>query len=325
MSRLSDVLVRGVDQVFTAEFPALDAGGMAVVAKHAQRLRPWFTACNATDNPAAHAHASNVATAIAMRQHGLEPIMQIVCRDKNRLAIQADMVGAALHGVENLCLLTGDDVTAGDEPEAKRVFDLDGPQAIAVADTLTRGTYLSGRALQPPPVLFPGAVENPGAPPFDHRIERVAKKAGAGARFLQLQICFHPDRLAGFCRGVAAAALVGHAPGTVSLLPTIVLVKGARALRYMHEKVPGIDVPEDTMRRVSAAADQAEAAYQLTLELAREALALPGVRGLHVTDFRHDDSVERLMRDLGRIPAAHPEESDAYRPAVGVQDRHDRP
>ena len=118
-------------------------------------------AVNATDNTAAHAHASNVASAIAMKIHGIEPIMQVVCRDKNRLAIQADIVGASLHGIENICALTGDDVTAGDETEARRVFDLDGPQLVRLATTIGRGEYMSGRKIEPAPHLFVGAVENP--------------------------------------------------------------------------------------------------------------------------------------------------------------------
>ena len=114
---------------------------------------------NTTDNTAAHAHASNVAVAIALLQAGVEPIMQVVCRDKNRLAIQSDIVGAALHGVENVCCITGDNVSAGDEPEAKRVFDLDGPQLISRGDRPRAGPLPFGRAIEPPPRLFIGAVE----------------------------------------------------------------------------------------------------------------------------------------------------------------------
>src|SRR5213075_2242315 len=119
------------------------------VRRRAEPLIPWVDAVNVTDNTAAHAHASNVAVAIAVRQLGAEPIMQIVCRDKNRLAIQADIVGAALHGVENICCLTGDDVTAGDEPEARRVFDVDSTQLLVTARALSQGRYLSGRKISP--------------------------------------------------------------------------------------------------------------------------------------------------------------------------------
>ena len=298
MSRLRELLDAG-QQVFTAEFPVIDGANMAKVERAAARLRPWFDAVNATDNPAANAHASNVASAIAMKMHGLEPILQIACRDKNRLAIEADLSGAALHGIVNVEMLTGDDVTAGDEPETRRVFDVDGPIAVRIAKTLRSGTYLSGRPLNPAPDFFIGAVENPGAPPLEYRVERVAKKVEAGAQFLQLQICYHPDRLENFMRGCVSAGY------TIPIIPTIVLVKSARPLQFMHDKVPGIDIPQGTIDRVANAADPAEAAYQLVLEQAQHALSLPGVRGLHVTDFRNDDTLERLMTDLGRSPRNH--------------------
>jgi len=126
----------------------LAGGGLDAVRTRLEQYEPWVDAVNATDNTSAHAHASNVAVAIALKLLGVEPIMQIVCRDKNRLAILSDIVGAALHGVENICCLTGDDVTAGDEPEARRVFDLDGPQAIVTAAAIGRGEYLSGRPIE---------------------------------------------------------------------------------------------------------------------------------------------------------------------------------
>ena len=296
MSLLREKLENSNDLVFTAEFPSIDAGGMASVEKNATRLAPWFDAVNATDNPAAHAHTSNTTTAIAMAMHGLEPIMQIVCRDKNRLAIQSDMMGAALHKIENISLMTGDDVTAGDEPEARRVFDVDSPQAINIARIMSTGKYLSGRKINPAPDFYIGAVENPAAPPFDYRIQRALKKYRAGAKFLQLQICYHPDRLAEFCAGVAKIAPELH------LLPAIVLIKGAKQLGFMNDKVPGIDVPADTFDRVQNASDQSGEVYKVTLELAKHALSLPGVRGLHVIDFRHDEMLDSFMYDLGRSP-----------------------
>jgi methylenetetrahydrofolate reductase (NADPH) len=296
MSVLREKLENTSELVFTAEFPSIDGGGMESVVKNVARLAPWFDAVNATDNPAAHAHASNTTTAIAMKMHGLEPIMQIVCRDKNRLAIQSDMMGASLHGISNISLLTGDDVTAGDEPEARRVFDIDSAQAINIARIMASGTYLSGRKINPAPDFYIGAVENAAAPPFDYRIQRALKKHRAGAQFLQLQICYHPDRLEAFCKGVAQVA------PDLKLIPTVVLMKGARGLAFMNDKVPGIDVPTDTLSRVQNASDPSVEVNKLTLELAQHALSLPGVRGLHVTDFRHDETLDTFMSDLGRTP-----------------------
>ena len=130
MPTLEDKLRAG-QRVITAEMPAIDGGGLAEVRRQLAPMQDWLDAVNATDNTAAHAHASPLAVAIALKQCGVEPIMQLVCRDRNRLALQADIVGASMHGIENLVALTGDDVTAGDEPEARRVFDLDSPQLIA--------------------------------------------------------------------------------------------------------------------------------------------------------------------------------------------------
>ena len=138
--------------ILTGEAPAIDGGTLDVFTERIAEMAQWVDAMNATDNTAAHAHASNVACAIAIAQAGVEPILQVVCRDKNRIACQADIVGAALHGVENVCCLTGDDVTAGDEPEARRVFDLDGPQLISVATGSRR------RALPLGPEARPGAA-----------------------------------------------------------------------------------------------------------------------------------------------------------------------
>lgn len=295
MSRLKELLDEGRRPVITAELPSIDTGGLDAVQQRLAQISPFVDAVNATDNPAAHAHASNVAVAIAMRTLGVEPILQVVCRDKNRLAIQADIVGAALFGVENVCALTGDDVTAGDEPEARRVFDLDGPQLIRVATGIGQGRYLSGRGIDPAPRLFVGAVENPYAPPLEHRVERAAKKSHDGARFLQLQIGYHPQRLERFVAGCVAAGTTVR----TALLPTVCLTKSARALTFMDEHVPGISVPAEVRLRVEHAADPAEASYELVLEQARHALSLPGVGGIHVADFRHDGSLGRLVSDLG--------------------------
>ena len=181
MSRLCELVEARTRPIVTAEVPPVDGGDLGSFADAIAEVAHWADAINSTDNTAARAHASNVAVAIALLHCGAEPVLQVVCRDKNRLACQADIVGAALHGVENICCVTGDDVTSGDEPEAQRVFDLDGPQLVSVAMTLAGGCYLSGRPIEPAPSLFVGAVENPGAPPFDYRPARKKVEAGAGS------------------------------------------------------------------------------------------------------------------------------------------------
>lgn len=280
----------------------INSGDLAFVEQKMSHMAPYVDAINATDNASARAHASNTALAIAIKQLGSEPIMQVVCRDKNRLAMQADVIGAAIFGVENVCALTGDDVTAGDEPEARRVFDLDGAQLIRLATGLRDGHFMSGRKVTHPPALVVGAVENPFAPPLEHRIERAGKKSEAGAQFLQLQIGYYPERLESFIAGCVASGIAER----TALLPTICLTKAARPLTFMNDQVPGISIPQDTIDRIEKASDPAEESYLLNLEQAKHALSLPGVAGIHLADFRHDDTISRIVKDLGLETASGP-------------------
>jgi methylenetetrahydrofolate reductase (NADPH) len=298
MSRLEDALGSGRIAI-TAELPAIDGGGLPQLERRLEPLRDWVDAVNVTDNTAAHAHASPLAVSIGALQHGVEPVMQLVCRDRNRLVLQSEIVGASMHGIENLCCLTGDDVVAGDEPDAKPVFDLSGRELVAAARTLSEGRYLSGRALDPAPRLFIGAVEAIGAPPFDARLERALEKADAGARFLQLQIGFVPEHLEGFM----AAARDSGLSDRVALMPSVSILRSASALRFLDERVAGVEVPRATIERVETASDQQHACFELACELASHALSLPGVAGLHLISFRPDGGVAELCERLGIAPA----------------------
>ncbi|HET9104684.1 MAG TPA: methylenetetrahydrofolate reductase [Solirubrobacteraceae bacterium] len=312
MSALEDKLARG-EFVVTAEMPVIDGGGEADVRRHLAPMRPYVDAYNATDNPAAHAHCSPLAVAIGLRQAGVEPIMQLVCRDRNRLALEAELAGAAMHGIHNISCLTGDDVTAGDEPETKRVFDLDSIQLIALTRTLARGQYLSGRPLSPAPPFFTGAVENPSAPPLAYRVRRAAKKALAGARFLQLQLCYRPELLEEFMR-------VAHDTGLterVAMIPSICILRSVGGMRFVADNVPGIDVPRATVARVETAADAEQACFDIAYELARHAMDLPGVAGLHFISFRKDAGIAALCRRLG-IPSKIESEQHGHSSAVAL-------
>ena len=311
MSRLEDALAAG-RFVVTAELHAVDGGGLDAVRERVEPIEDWVDAVNATDNTAAHAHASPVAVAIALVQLGVEPVMQLVCRDRNRLALEADIAGAALHGVENVCCLTGDDVTAGDEPEARRVFDLDSTQLLVTAGQMAAGHYLSGRAIEPAPHLFLGAVENPWAPPTDYRVERALKKVRAGARFLQLQVGFEQAPLERFMAEAVAKGLATQA----ALIPSICLVGSPRALRYMDESVPGISVQAALIERAERAADPSAECFEIACELAAHARALPGVAGLHLISFRRDGAVARLCERLEIPPRAERETSGHPRPVA---------
>jgi methylenetetrahydrofolate reductase (NADPH) len=312
VSRLEEAVEAGRFLV-TAELLTVNTGGLDAVHRHFAPYEDWVDAVNATDNTAAHAHASPLAVAIALKQLGMEPVMQLVCRDRNRLALEAEIAGAALHGIENICCLTGDDVTAGDEPEARRVFDLDSIQLLAVAETMRNGRYLSGRKLEPPPHLFLGAVENPAAPPVDHRVVRALKKVRAGARFLQLQVAFEIEPLARFMREAVATGLAERA----AILPSICLVRSPSALRFIDEKVPGISVPPALIERCERAANPEAECFEVACELAEAARALPGARGLHLISFRKEAGIARLCQRLG-IPTRDERESSGNRSRVAV-------
>lgn len=299
--------------VVTAEMPVIDGGGLPEIQRQLEPMRPFVDAFNATDNPSAHAHCSPLAVAIALSQVGAEPVMQLVCRDRNRLALQGDLVGAAMFGIENVCCLTGDDVSAGDEPESRRVFDLDGIQLVKLARTLTRGRYLSGRTLAPAPQFLIGAVENPSAPPLDYRVRRAAKKALAGARFLQLQLSYRTELLERF---VTAAHEIGLTE-RLALIPSICILRSAGAMRFVAGHVPGIDVPHTTVRRVEQAVDAEAECFEIAYELAAHAMALPGVAGLHFISFRKDAGIAKLCTRLG-IPPRHERESHGHSPTLAV-------
>ncbi len=312
MSALERKLDAG-EFVVTAEMPVIDGGGHAELQRQLEFMRPYVDAYNATDNPAAHAHVSPLAISIGLLQVGAEPIMQLVCRDKNRLALEADLMGAAMYGVHNVCCLTGDDVTAGDEPEARRVFDLDGVQLVALARMLDSGHYLSGRAIDPVPHFCVGAVENPSAPPLDYRIRRAAKKALAGARFLQLQMIYRTAQLERF---VAAAVDTGLS-SRLAIIPSIMILRSAGAMRFVASSVPGIDMPDELVRRVESARDAEAECFEIAYELASHAIAQPGIAGLHFISFRKDAGIAQLCARLG-IATKQERESHGHSPSFAV-------
>jgi len=299
--------------VVTAELPVIDGGGVREMLRKLEPMRPFVDAFNATDNPSARAHCSPLAVSIAMLQAGVEPVMQLTCRDRNRLALESELMGAAMHGIVNLCCLTGDDVAAGDEPEARRVFDLDGLQLIALARVLESGRYLSGRPIEPAPHFLIGAAENPGAPGYEERVRRAATKASAGARFLQLQMCYRPELLERF---ILAAPRAG-AGERVALIPSICILRTVGAVRFVAERVPGVEVPAETVARVERARNAEAECFEIAYELARHAMSLPGVAGLHFISFRQDTGIAELCTRLG-IPPRVERDRHGYGASVAV-------
>ncbi len=298
-------LLRSDVFVVTAEMPTVDSADPGAVHRITERLRGRVDAVNCTDNSSAHPHLSSVAAGHLLLDAGVEPIVQFTCRDRNRLALQADLLGAAALGIRNVCLMTGDDVTAGDHPEAKPLFDLDSIHLIRTARILRDGgTYLSGRALERPPSFLIGAVENPFAPPLEFRPMRLGKKIEAGAEFIQTQICFDLPRLRLFLARAADLGLLERVP----ILVGVFVPRSARAVRYLRDEVPGIDVPEVVLERIASVPPerQPEEGVRLAIEIVEEVRELPGVRGVHLMAIRNQVGLDAVLEGAGLLPRPAP-------------------
>jgi methylenetetrahydrofolate reductase (NADPH) len=303
-SRLHQLLLAG-EFVVTTELPTTDSADPHSVLEIAQGLRGRVDAVNCTDNSAAHPHLAGLASAHLVLDAGLEPILQLTCRDRNRLALQADLLGAAALGVRNVCLMTGDDVSAGDHPDAKPIYDIDSIQLLRTARIMRDGgTYLSGRPLDTPPSFLIGAVENPFAPPLEFRPMRLGKKIDAGAEFVQTQICFDVPRLRLFLARAGDLGLLGAAP----IIVGIFVPKTARGARYLRDQVPGIDLPDVVIERMEAAPPerQRDVGVQIAVEIVKEVRAIEGVRGAHLMAIHNEEGVHRVLEDAGLLPRPEP-------------------
>lgn len=298
-SRLEAVLRAGHFAV-TGELPTVDSADPSVTRRSAEALAGVVDAANCTDNSAAHVHLSAVAAGHLALDAGLEPIVQFTCRDRNRLGLQSDILGAAALGVRNVQAMTGDDVTAGDHPEARPLWDLDSIHLLRTMHTLRQGRYLSGRALDEAPRLFVGAVENPFAPPHDFRPLRLQKKAEAGARFVQTQIVFNVPRFRDF---MAAAVDLGVTERCF-VLPSVCVPRSARAARYLRDEVPGIDVPEAVIRRLDRAPEdrQGEEGLRVAVEILDRIRDIPGVAGVHLIAINWEEAIIRVAEEAGLTP-----------------------
>jgi methylenetetrahydrofolate reductase (NADPH) len=298
--RLERVLRSGRFAV-TAELNPPDSANPEEVYQAALVLSEVCDAINATDASGANCHMSSVAICALLTRAGYAPVLQISCRDRNRIAIQGDVLGAAAMGVSNVLCLTGDDVTVGDQPQAKRVFDLDSIQLIRTIKIMRdKSMFLSGRKLTQPPRLFIGAVENPFAPPYDWRPLRLAKKAEAGADFIQTQFCFDVPRLRQFMQRVRDLGL----PEKLFILIGVGPLRSEKAAEFMRTKVPGVYIPDELverLRRTPADKKRAEG-KRICVEIIEQVRAIEGVAGVHVMAYRQEELVAEIIAEAGLLP-----------------------
>jgi methylenetetrahydrofolate reductase (NADPH) len=244
---------------------------------------------------------SSVGVCALLTRAGYEPVMQISCRDRNRIAIQGDLLGAAAMGVQNLLCLTGDGVEAGDQPEAKPVFDLDSISLLQTARILRdEGHFLSGRELEKAPHFFLGAASNPFAPPYDFRPLRLAKKIEAGAEFIQTQFCFDVQRLRAFMRSLRDLGLHQRAFILVGVGP----LRSAKAAEWIRRKVPGVHIPDEIIRRMRGVkpSHQKAEGKRICIEIIRQIREIEGVSGVHVMAYRQEELVAEIIEEAGLLP-----------------------
>jgi len=300
--RLERVLRAGVFAV-TTELDPPDSADPEDVYRRARVFDGYVDAINATDGSGANCHMSSLAVCALLTRVGYAPVMQISCRDKNRIAIQGDILGGAAMGVCNMLCLTGDGVANGDHPQAKPVFDLDCITLLDIGRTLRdEHRFQSGRKITFAPRVFFGAAENPFAPPFDWRPDRLAKKIAAGAQFIQTQYCYDVPRLKAFMARVDELGLAERAFILVGVGP----LRSAKAAEWMRTHVPGVHIPDEVVRRVAGAQDQAREGRRVCVDLIREIRAIKGVAGLHVMAYRQEEAVAEVITESGVLGGRTP-------------------
>jgi methylenetetrahydrofolate reductase (NADPH) len=276
----------------TTELAPPDSADPEDVYKRARVFDGYVDAINATDGSGANCHMSSIAVCALLTRVGYAPIMQISCRDKNRIAIQGDILGGAAMGVCNMLCLTGDGVQAGDHPQAKPVFDLDCVSLLDIARTLRDDHHFqSGRKITFAPRVFFGAAENPSGLPHDWRALRLAKKVAAGAQFIQTQYCYDIALLKGFMDQVERLGLAGK----VFILAGVGPLRSAKTAEWMRKNVPGMHVPDALIARLAGAKDQAREGREICIELIQAIREIRGIHGVHVMAYRQEETVAEIV------------------------------
>jgi len=309
------------DFAVTAEIgPPRGAGG-GIIGRKAGLLRGWVDAVNITDNQGSHVRLASWAGSMAALAAGVEPVMQLTCRDRNRIALQSDLLGAWAAGIPNVLLLTGDHPKFGDHAGATPVFDLDSVQLVWVARTMRdERRLLSGRGIDPAPGWFIGAVENPFAPPAGFRAGRLGKKIAAGAEFVQTQLVFD---IGAFTRWMASVRDLGLHE-RCRILAGVGAIRSLRALGYMRANVPGVHIPGEIDRRLRAVPGSRVAGEGLRVaaEIVQQVREIPGTAGVHIIAFGNEGAVPEILERAGvgrrvpltgAVPAAVPQGNGAAR------------
>ncbi len=292
----------------TAELtPPLSASSDDLLDK-ALPLRGIVDAVNVTDGAGARAHLSNVAAAGLMMQHGIEPVLQFTCRDRNRIALQSDLLGAGAFGVRNVMILGGDDPKQGDQPDAKPVFDLDTGAFIDMARQMRDdGKILSGREIASPPDLFIGAADTPIDPEPGWTPDRLLAKAASGAQFVQTQFCFD----AGIVERYIARLRDHGATDQLFVLMGIGPIRSAKSARWMRENLWGVIIPDEIVDRLDQADDERAEGRRVCVELIQRFREIDGIAGVHIMAIRQEETIPEILAEAGIGPTHREERAPA--------------
>ena len=303
-SNLEKVLAAGHFAV-TAEMGPPMGADVEAVQRKIEILRGTADAYNVTDNQTAVVRMSSIATSIFLQKAGLEPVMQMTCRDRNRIAIQSDILGAVAHGIRNCLCISGDHQSFGaskrlnGHPGSKNVYDIDSIQLVNVLKGMRDdGCLQSGDKITAPIPLFIGAAWTPMGDPIDIRVMRLGKKVSAGADFIQTQGVYDVEAFAG---QVAKARERGITERT-AILAGIIVPKSAGMLEYMNSSVAGVRVPQSLIDRMRAAKNPREEGIKVTVELIKQVREIPGVRGVHLQAIEWEEAIPTIVREAGLFP-----------------------
>jgi methylenetetrahydrofolate reductase (NADPH) len=296
-SNLQKILSQGKFAV-TGECGPPRGANLDVITKKIELLKGYVDAANVTDNQTAIVRMSSIAASAHLASAGLEPVMQMVVRDRNRIAIQSDIMGAYSLGIRNILCLSGDHQKFGSQPDALNVFDIDSMNLIrAVKDMRDQGKDMSGYDLDVAPAMFIGAAANPFADPFEYRVLRLAKKIEAGADFIQTQCIYNMDRFKEWIKRAADQGLTEK----VYILGGVTPLKSAGMARYMKSKVAGMDVPDEIIKRMDCAAKdkQVEEGLKICIETIEQLREIDGVSGVHIMAIGWEEVVARIVKEAG--------------------------
>ncbi len=299
-SRLEKVMAAGHIGV-TSECGPPRGSDPEVIIKKGELLRGCVDAVNVTDNQTSVARMSSLAASIRLKQMGLEPVLQMVTRDRNRIAIQSDILGAASYDINNILCLSGDHQSFGDSPKGQNVHDLDSMQLVKTVRWMRdEGKFLGGDEISRPPAMFVGAAANPFADPFEIRVPRLAKKIAAGAEFIQTQCIYNLDKFEEWMKGVRDRGL--HEK--VYIMAGITPMKSAGMAKFMKNRVPGMDVPDEIVKRLSDTPKekQAEEGIKICIESIQRLKEVEGVRGFHIMAIEWEEKVPEIVKSAGLFP-----------------------